>query len=95
MSKNKVKLDIDWGLILFLTCPELIIFLCIFALAIKYWWITLIALAIGVACYFVIKKAKKKNIPKIRTSEEIILDCKKINVSVDNLDFLSYCKSLD
>ena len=95
MSKNKVKLDIDWGLVFFIACPEFFVFLFIFALAIKYWWITLIALAIGVACYFIFKKNKVKNTPKIRTAEEIIIDCEKLKVDVTCLEFNTYLKNLN
>lgn len=95
MSKKKVKLDIDWGLIFFISFPELVIFFCVFALAIKYWWITFIALAIGVGCYFAFKKNKVKNAPKIRTAEEIILDCENLKVDVARLEFNTYLKSLN
>lgn len=94
-KETKVKLDIDWGLIIFLTCPELVIGFFLFLAAIYYWWITLIVAAICLTCYFIIKKKKKQSMPVYRSADEIILDCENSIPNVENLEWETYTESLN
>lgn len=91
----KVKIDVDWGLIILFTCPELVVGFLFLYFAWYYWWICLIISAICLTCYFVINKKIKQSMPVYRTADEIILDCKNYVPNVENLEWESYTKSLD